>query len=67
MEGTQVESKKSRKVPNLRFPKFEKEWSQTKLINLCTLQRGFDITRATSGDGDFPVYSSSGLSYFHND
>jgi type I restriction enzyme S subunit len=42
------------------------DWQVVDLANFCTLQRGFDITEATRVPGTIPVYSSSGLSYFHN-
>lgn len=42
------------------------DWVEIDLSNLCTLQRGFDITEMTKVQGTVPVYSSSGLSYFHN-
>jgi type I restriction enzyme, S subunit len=42
------------------------DWEAIDLSDLCTLQRGFDITEATRKPGTVPVYSSSGLSYFHN-
>jgi type I restriction enzyme, S subunit len=41
-------------------------WRTCDISDLCGLQRGFDITEATRESGDVPVYSSSGLSYFHN-
>lgn len=43
-----------------------KDWVVIDLSHLCTLQRGFDITQATSVPGTVPVYSSSGVAYFHN-
>jgi type I restriction enzyme S subunit len=43
------------------------EWESCDISDLCQLQRGFDITEATRKTGDIPVYSSSGLSYFHNE
>ena len=42
-------------------------WSDCDISDLCQLQRGFDLTEATRKRGDIPVYSSSGLSYFHNE
>jgi type I restriction enzyme S subunit len=41
-------------------------WSVIDISKLCGLQRGFDLTEATSVPGTVPVYSSSGLSYYHN-
>ncbi len=43
------------------------EWSDCDISDLCQLQRGFDITEATRKPGAIPVFSSSGLSYFHNE
>ena len=43
------------------------DWRDCDISDLCGLQRGFDITEATRKAGDVPVYSSSGLSYFHNE
>ena len=42
------------------------DWKVIDLSNLCTLQRGFDLTEATKKTGTIPVYTSSGQSYFHN-
>jgi type I restriction enzyme S subunit len=43
------------------------EWRDCDISELCLLQRGFDLTEATRKRGEIPVYSSSGLSYFHNE
>jgi len=42
------------------------DWKVIDLSHLCTLQRGFDITEATREKGSVPVFSSSGISYYHN-
>lgn len=42
------------------------DWKVIDISDLCGLQRGFDITEATRVAGTVPVYSSSGLSYFHD-
>ena len=42
-------------------------WRDCDIADLCVLQRGFDLTEATREPGTIPVYSSSGLSYFHNE
>ncbi len=42
-------------------------WLDCDISDLCMLQRGFDLTEATRKPGVVPVYSSSGLSYFHNE
>jgi type I restriction enzyme S subunit len=41
-------------------------WHDCDISDLCQLQRGFDLTQATSKPGTVPVYSSSGISYFHD-
>lgn len=41
-------------------------WTDCEFSDLCTLQRGFDITQATRRVGEVPVFSSSGLSYWHD-
>lgn len=41
------------------------DWKVVRASDLCRLQRGFDITEATRVAGSVPVYSSSGISYFH--
>jgi type I restriction enzyme S subunit len=43
------------------------EWRDCDISDLCQLQRGFDLTEATRKRGKIPVYSSSGLAYFHNE
>lgn len=42
-------------------------WRECDISDLCQLQRGFDLTEATRKKGTVPVYSSSGISYFHNE
>ena len=42
------------------------DWKVIDISDLCQLQRGFDITESKRMPGKVPVYSSSGLSYFHN-
>ena len=46
---------------------FAAGWRDCDISDLCTLQRGFDLTEATRKPGAVPVYSSSGLSYFHSE
>jgi type I restriction enzyme S subunit len=41
-------------------------WNGGKVQDLFFLQRGFDITKEESDGGKIPVYSSSGLSYYHS-
>jgi len=42
-------------------------WRDCDISDLCQLQRGFDLTEATRKRGVVPVYSSSGISYFHSE
>jgi type I restriction enzyme, S subunit len=44
-----------------------KHWKPAVLQDLVFLQRGFDITKAQQKDGGIPVFSSSGLSSWHNE
>lgn len=44
-----------------------KHWKPAVLRDLVLLQRGFDITKAQQKEGEIPVYSSSGLTSWHND
>jgi type I restriction enzyme, S subunit len=43
------------------------DWEVKNFSDLCLLQRGFDITESTRRAGNVPVYSSSGLAYFHDE
>ena len=43
-----------------------KHWKPAVLQNLVFLQRGFDITKAQQTAGDVPVFSSAGLSSWHD-
>jgi type I restriction enzyme S subunit len=42
------------------------EWKRVRIGDVLTLQRGFDITRASQHDGPVPVVSSGGISSFHD-
>lgn len=42
------------------------EWVKTTIGEQLTLQRGFDITKATQQPGDVPVISSGGINSFHS-
>ncbi|EPN4956304.1 restriction endonuclease subunit S [Vibrio diabolicus] len=42
-------------------------WSEGQVQDFLFLQRGFDLTAKQAVDGNIPVYSSSGLAYFHNE
>ena len=44
-----------------------KHWKPAVLQDLVFLQRGFDITKAQQKAGDVPVFSSAGLSSWHNE
>jgi type I restriction enzyme S subunit len=44
-----------------------KYWKPGKLQDLVYLQRGFDITKDKQKEGGVPVYSSSGLTSWHNE
>ena len=41
-------------------------WVHGQIKDFFFLQRGFDLTQKNATDGFIPVYSSSGLAYFHN-
>lgn len=41
-------------------------WSSGQLYDFIELQRGHDITKAQAAEGDVPVISSSGISYWHD-
>ena len=41
-------------------------WQKGRVDNFIKLQRGFDLTKKNSIEGSYPVYSSSGISYYHN-
>lgn len=42
-------------------------WSVGQVKDFLFLQRGFDLTAKQAVNGNIPVYSSSGLAYFHNE
>lgn len=42
-------------------------WLNGHLEDFLILQRGYDITEKEAEDGDIPVVSSSGISYYHNE
>ena len=41
-------------------------FSEIKLGDVVTFQRGFDITKAEQSSGSIPIVSSSGISSYHN-
>ncbi|WP_431021295.1 restriction endonuclease subunit S [Citrobacter europaeus] len=44
-----------------------KEWREGLVQDFLFLQRGFDLTAKEAKKGNIPVYSSSGVAYFHNE
>lgn len=46
--------------------KSQSSWRRGKVADFFTLQRGYDLTEKDAVPGSIPVYSSSGISYFHN-
>ncbi len=41
-------------------------FTETRIGDVLTFQRGFDITKAEQTDGEIPIVSSSGTSSYHN-
>ena len=41
-------------------------WHHGKIDQFLVLQRGFDLTQKEACEGNIPVVSSSGVSYYHN-
>jgi type I restriction enzyme S subunit len=54
-------------IPQLRFKEFSSDWKEDRFDSFCTLQIGFDLTSSNRKEGEVPVYSSSGISYYHNE
>lgn len=46
---------------NKVFANQEDGWEEKKLIDVCTLQRGFDLPKRLRKSGQFPLVSSSGI------
>ncbi|MBX9864809.1 MAG: restriction endonuclease subunit S [Hyphomicrobium sp.] len=42
------------------------DWSRGVVLDFFELKRGFDITARQAISGEVPVYSSAGVSYYHN-
>ena len=42
------------------------EWEEMTLGGFLTLKRGYDLPQRLREDGKIPIYSSSGISGFHN-
>lgn len=43
------------------------DWKHGQVKDFFILQRGFDLTHKQSREGTIPVYSSSGVSYYHSE
>lgn len=54
-------------APKLRFSGFSDLWSAKRMDSFLVFQRGFDLTKNQSSPGPHPVYSSSGISYYHTE
>ena len=46
--------------------KIPEGWCYGRLDSFLVLQRGFDLTQRQAQEGNVPVVSSSGISYYHN-
>jgi len=46
--------------------KIPEGWRYGRLDSFLVLQRGFDLTQRQAQEGNVPVVSSSGISYYHN-
>jgi type I restriction enzyme S subunit len=42
------------------------EWRDCKLGDVVTLKRGFDLPTQNRVDGEYPVFSSSGITGYHD-
>lgn len=66
-----VEDSVKRDIKKIYFDKKQEaaaaEFKEGQLEDFFVLQRGFDLTKKNSGNGEVPVISSSGISYFHNE
>ena len=56
---------KELKIQRLRFSDFSDQWLEDRMDSFLVLQRGYDLTKSQSSPGPYPVYSSSGISYYH--
>lgn len=54
------------KVPQLRFPGFDGEWEEKKILDFAPLQRGFDLPVIEIKEGKYPVVFSNGILKTHN-
>ena len=43
------------------------EWREVKLGDVINLKRGYDLPSHLRQEGSVPIFSSSGISGFHND
>lgn len=48
-------------------PPSDTKVTEGRIDSFFVLQRGFDLTKKNAIEGDFPVISSSGVSYYHNE
>ena len=53
-------------VPKLRFPGFDGEWEEKKILDFAPLQRGFDLPVIEIKEGKYPVVFSNGILKTHN-
>ena len=44
-----------------------KGWTSTVFINLCILQRGFDLPVQSRTEGEYPIASSGGIIDYHSE
>ncbi|HBA65315.1 MAG TPA: restriction endonuclease subunit S [Methylococcaceae bacterium] len=49
------------------FRRWESEWRECKLGEQINLKRGYDLPNRLRQDGDIPIFSSSGVTGFHNE
>ena len=54
-------------VPKLRFPGFDGEWEQRKVLDVAPLQRGYDLPVSQMKAGVYPVVMSNGIGGYHSE
>ena len=54
-------------ILNKVFANTGKDWEEKKLVDVCTLQRGFDLPKRLRKNGRFPLASSSGIIDTHSE
>lgn len=57
----------TKKTPTLRFPEFDGDWREKKVVDFAPLQRGFDLPSYEVIEGDYPVVYSNGILKTHNE